>query len=182
MLIAYASGHKRIKEVVGMVLQKLGVGPAALFSTLGRTAARGIETLVTAEMLPVWIAELDAKIKGGDLRIHNNEKWDPSTWPKEAKGYGFHEAPRGALGHWVVIKDGKVANYQCVVPGGWNSSPRDAKGQRGPYEAALIDTPIKDANKPLEILRTIHSFDPCMACAIHVVDAEQNEIIKVKAQ
>jgi len=180
MLIAYASGHKRIKEVVGMVLQKLGVGPAALFSTLGRTAARGIETLVTAEMLPVWIAELDATIKGGDLRIHNNEKWDPSTWPKEAKGYGFHEAPRGALGHWVVIKDGKVANYQCVVPGGWNSSPRDAKGQRGPFEAALVDTPIKDPNKPLEILRTIHSFDPCMACAIHVVDSDWSEIIKVR--
>jgi [NiFe] hydrogenase large subunit/hydrogenase large subunit len=180
MLIAYASGHQRIKEVVTMVLQKLGVGPAALFSTLGRTAARGIETLVTAEMLPVWIDELAAKIKGGDLRIHNNEKWDPSTWPKEAKGYGFHEAPRGALGHWVVIKDGKVANYQCVVPGGWNSSPRDAKGQRGPFEAALIDTPVKDPNKPLEILRTIHSFDPCMACAIHVVDSQWGEIIKVR--
>jgi [NiFe] hydrogenase large subunit/hydrogenase large subunit len=180
MLIAYASGHKRVKEVVTMVLQKLGVGPAALFSTLGRTAARGIETLITAEMLPVWIDDLAAKIKGGDLRIHNNEKWDPSTWPKEAKGYGFHEAPRGALGHWVVIKDGKVANYQCVVPGGWNSSPRDAKGQRGPFEAALVDTPLKDPNKPLEILRTIHSFDPCMACAIHVVDSQWEEIIKVR--
>lgn len=180
MLIAYASGHKRIKEVVNMVLQKLGVGPAALFSTLGRTAARGIETLVTAEMLPVWIDELDAKIKSGDLRIHNGDKWDPSTWPKEAKGYGFHEAPRGSLCHWVVINDGKVANYQCVVPGGWNSSPRDAKGNPGPYEAALIGTPLKDPNKPLEILRTIHSFDPCMACAIHVVDSNRDEILKVK--
>lgn len=180
MLIAYASGHKRVKEVVGLVLSKLGVGPAALFSTLGRTAARGIETLVTAEMLPVWIDDLAAKIKGGDIRIHNNEKWDPSTWPKEAKGFGFHEAPRGALGHWVVIRDGKVANYQCVVPGGWNSSPRDAKGQRGPFEEALMDTPIKDPNKPLEVLRTIHSFDPCMACAIHVVDANRDPIIKVR--
>jgi len=180
MLIAYASGHKRVKEVVGLVLSKLGVGPAALFSTLGRTAARGIETLVTAEMLPVWIDDLAAKIKAGDIRIHNNEKWDPSTWPKEAKGFGLHEAPRGALGHWVVIKDGKVANYQCVVPGGWNSSPRDAKGQRGPYEAALVDTPINDPNKPLEVLRTIHSFDPCMACAIHVVDANRDQIIKVR--
>jgi [NiFe] hydrogenase large subunit/hydrogenase large subunit len=181
MLVAYASGHKRVKEVVNMVLQKLGVGPAALFSTLGRTAARGIETLVTAEMLPVWIDELDAKIKSGDLRIHNSDKWDPSSWPKEAKGFGFHEAPRGALCHWVVIKDGKVANYQCVVPGGWNSSPRDAKGQRGPFEAALLDTPVKDPNKPLEILRTIHSFDPCMACAIHLVDPQNNTLIKVKA-
>ncbi len=180
MLIAYASGHKRVKEVVGLVLSKLGVGPAALFSTLGRTAARGIETLVTAEMLPVWIDDLAAKIKAGDIRIHNNEKWDPSTWPKEAKGFGLHEAPRGALGHWVVIKDGKVANYQCVVPGGWNSSPRDAKGQRGPYEAALVDTPIKDPNKPLEVLRTIHSFDPCMACAIHMVDSNRDPIIKVR--
>jgi hydrogenase large subunit len=180
MLIAYASGHKRIKEVVGLVLGKLGVGPAALFSTLGRTAARGIETLVTAEMLPVWIDELTAKIKSGDIRIHNNEKWDPSTWPKEAKGFGFHEAPRGSLGHWVVIKDGKVANYQCVVPGGWNSSPRDAKGQKGPYEEALMNTPIHDPNKPLEILRTIHSFDPCMACAIHVVDSKMDPIIKVR--
>ena len=181
MLVAYASGHQRIKEVVNMVLGKLGVGPAALFSTLGRTAARGIETLVTAEMLPVWIDELTAKIKSGDLRIHNGEKWDPSTWPKEAKGYGFHEAPRGALAHWIVIKDGKVDNYQCVVPGGWNSSPRDAKGNPGPYEAALIGTPLKDPNKPLEILRTIHSFDPCMACAIHLVDPENNALIKVKA-
>ena len=180
MLIAYASGHQRIKEVVTMVLQKLGVGPAALFSTLGRTAARGIETLVTAEMLPVWINELDAKIKSGDLRIHNGDKWDPSTWPKEAKGYGFHEAPRGSLCHWIVINDGKVANYQCVVPGGWNSSPRDAKGNPGPYEAALIGTPLKDPNRPLEILRTIHSFDPCMACAIHVVDSNRDEILKVK--
>jgi len=181
MLVAYASGHKRIKEVVNMVLQKLGVGPTALFSTLGRTAARGIETLVTAEMLPVWIDELDAKIKSGDLRIHNSDKWDPSSWPKEAKGFGFHEAPRGSLCHWVVIKDGKVANYQCVVPGGWNSSPRDAKGQRGPFETALLDTPVKDPNKPLEILRTIHSFDPCMACAIHIVDPQNNTLIKVKA-
>jgi hydrogenase large subunit len=180
MLVAYASGHQRIKEVVNMVLGKLGVGPAALFSTLGRTAARGIETLVTSEMLSVWIDELAAKMKSGDLRIHDNAKWEPSSWPKEAKGYGFHEAPRGSLCHWVVIKDGKVANYQCVVPGGWNSSPRDAKGQRGPFEAALLDTPIKDPNRPLEVLRTIHSFDPCMACAIHVVDSKHDEIIKVK--
>jgi len=90
MLIAYAAGHKRIKEVVDSVLKKLGVGPEALFSTLGRTAARGIETLVTAEMLPVWIDDLAGRMKAGDLRIHNGEKWDPASWPKEAKGYGFH--------------------------------------------------------------------------------------------
>lgn len=182
MLVAYASGHKRIVEVVNSVLGKLGVGPAALFSTLGRTAARGVETLVTAEMLPVWINELAANIKKGDYKIHNGDKWEPSTWPAEAKGYGFHEAPRGTLCHWVVIKDKKVANYQCVVPGGWNSSPRDAKNQRGPFEEALIGTPVADPNKPVEILRTIHSFDPCMACAVHLVDSEGKELFKVKVK
>jgi len=180
MLVAYGSGHKRVKEVVTMCLQKLGVGPAALFSTLGRVAARGIETLVTAEMLPTWLDQLAANMAKGDLRIHNGEKWDPSTWPKEAKGFGFHEAPRGCLCHWINIRDGKVANYQAVVPSTWNGSPRDAKGQRGPWEAALVGTPVHDVNKPVEILRTVHSFDPCMACAVHVVDPEGKEITRIK--
>ena len=180
MLVAYASGHKRVQEVVNSVLKKLGVGPAALFSTLGRVAARGIETLVTAEMLPTWLDQLAANMKKGDYRIHNGEKWEPSTWPKDAKGYGFHEAPRGALGHWIRIKDGKIANYQCVVPSTWNGSPRDAKGRRGPYEEALIGTPVKDPEKPVEILRTIHSFDPCMACAVHVVDATGKEVTRIR--
>lgn len=180
MLVAYASGHKRVQEVVNYVLKKLNVGPAVLFSTLGRTAARGIETLVTAEMLPVWLDELAANMKKGDYRIHNNERWDPSTWPREAQGYGFHEAPRGALGHWVKIKDSKIDNYQIVVPSTWNGSPRDAKGQRGPYEAALIGTPVQDPEQPVEILRTVHSFDPCMACAVHVVDAEGKEVTRIK--
>ena len=180
MLVAYASGHKRVKEVVNMVLKKLGAGPAALFSTLGRVAARGVETLVTAEMLPVWTGQLAENMKKGELRIHNGEKWDPSTWPSEAKGYGFYEAPRGALGHWINIKDKKIANYQCVVPSTWNGSPRDAKGQRGPYEASLIGTPVADPTKPVEILRTVHSFDPCMACAVHVVDPEGKEVVRVQ--
>jgi [NiFe] hydrogenase large subunit/hydrogenase large subunit len=180
MLVAYAAGHKRVKEVVDSVLKKLGVGAGALFSTLGRVAARGIETLVTAEMLPVWLDQLAANMKKGDYRIHNGDKWDPSSWPKEARGYGFHEAPRGALGHWVLIKDEKIANYQCVVPSTWNGSPRDAKNQRGPYEASLIGTPVADPNKPVEILRTVHSFDPCMACAVHVVDAAGKEVTKIK--
>lgn len=181
MLIAYASGHKRIKEVIDGVLKRLNVGPEALFSTLGRTAARGIETWVVSEMIPVWVEELASRMKAGDLQIHDGQKWDPSSWPAEARGYGFHEAPRGALCHWVIIKDGKVANYQCVVPGGWNSSPRDAQGQRGPYEAALVDTPVQDPAKPLEILRTVHSFDPCMACAVHMVDADRKELVRVRA-
>ncbi len=180
MLVAYASGHKRIQEVINLVLKKLNVGPEALFSTLGRTAARGVETLVTAEMLTVWIEQLIENIKRGDFRVHDGSKWDPSTWPKEAQGYGFHEAPRGALGHWVRIKDRKIANYQCVVPSTWNGSPRDAKGQRGPYESALVGTPVKDPNQPIEILRTIHSFDPCMACAVHVLDAEGKPVTKIR--
>ncbi len=181
MLVAYASGHKQVKDAVDMALKKLGVGVEALFSTLGRTAARGFETLVTVDMLPVWINQLAQNMHTGDFRIHNGDKWEPSSWPKEAKGYGFHEAPRGSLCHWVVIKDGKVANYQCVVPGGWNTCPRDAKGQPGPLEAALKGTPLKDPNRPLEILRTVHSFDPCMSCAIHIVDPNHNEIVKVRA-
>ena len=180
ILVAYASGHKETKAVVDLVLGKLGVGAPALFSTLGRTAARGIDALLIAQQTPKWLDELIGNISKGDYRIHNNESWDPSTWPVEAKGYGFHEAPRGALGHWIKIKDQKILNYQAVVPSTWNASPRDAKGQRGAYEAALVGTPVADPNKPLEILRTIHSFDPCLACAVHVMDVNGNEVVKVK--
>jgi Ni,Fe-hydrogenase I large subunit len=180
MLVAYAKGHERVRALVGMVLGKLKVGPEALFSTLGRTAARGIETLVIAEQLLGWVDQLAANMEGGDLRIHSDEKWDPSSWPDEAQGWGFHEAPRGALGHWVHIQKGKIAGYQAVVPSTWNGGPRDAKGQRGPYEEALVGTPIADPTKPLEILRTVHSFDPCMACAAHIVDVSGRKIAEVK--
>lgn len=180
ILVAYASGHKETVAAVNMVLGKLGVGAPALFSTLGRTAARGVDALLIAQQTPKWLDELIGNISKGDYRIHNNESWDPATWPDEAKGYGFHEAPRGALGHWIKIKDQKILNYQAVVPSTWNASPRDAKGQRGPYEAALVGTPVADQNKPLEILRTIHSFDPCLACAVHVMDVNGNEVVKVK--
>jgi [NiFe] hydrogenase large subunit/hydrogenase large subunit len=180
LLVAYASGHKETQAAVGLVLKHLNVGAEALFSTLGRTAARGLDCLITAQQLPAWHGQLVESIANGDLRIHNGEKWDPSTWPKEAAGYGWHEAPRGALGHWIKIKDGQILNYQAVVPSTWNASPRDHKGQRGPYEEALIGTPIADINRPVEILRTIHSFDPCLACAVHLLDATGNELIRVK--
>jgi Ni,Fe-hydrogenase I large subunit len=180
MLVAYSRGHERVRELVGMVLSRLNAGPEALFSTLGRTAARGIETLVIAEQLLGWLDKLASNMGSGDLQIHNDEKWDPSSWPEEAEGWGFHEAPRGALGHWVRIERGKIAGYQAVVPSTWNGGPRDAKGQRGPYEEALVGTPIADPEKPLEILRTVHSFDPCMACAAHVVDARGRKIAEVK--
>ncbi len=180
MLVAYASGHERVRELVHYVLDALGAGPEILFSTLGRTAARGIETLVVAEQLGKWIDELAANIERGDYAIFNGEKWDPKAWPKEAEGWGSTEAPRGALGHWVRIKDGKIENYQAVVPSTWNGSPRDAKGQPGAYEAALIDTPVADPERPIEILRTIHSFDPCMACAVHVVDKYGREVTRIR--
>jgi Ni,Fe-hydrogenase I large subunit len=176
MLVAYASGHARVRELVDSVLAKLGVGPEALFSTLGRVAARGIETLVLAEKIDDWIDGLTDNMKRGELRIADNSKWKPESWPQDATGVGFHEAPRGALGHWVHITDGHIANYQIVVPSTWNAGPRDAGSKRGPYEEALIGTPVADAEQPIEILRTIHSFDPCMACGVHVVDARGREL------
>ena len=181
MLVAYGSGHPRVKELVGMVLGKLSVGAEALFSTLGRVAARGIETLVLAERMETWLDQLAENMGRRDLRIHDNSKWDPASWPAEATGAGFHEAPRGALGHWVHINRGAIENYQCVVPSTWNGGPRDAAGNRGPYEEALLGTPMADPGKPLEILRTIHSFDPCMACGVHVVDVQGREIVRVRA-
>lgn len=179
MLVAYASGHKPVKDAVDGVLGKLGVGPEALFSTLGRTAARGVDCLVIAREMPKWHDQLMANIGKGDFATHNDEKWDPSTWPGESSGYGWHEAPRGALGHWIRIRDRKILSYQAVVPSTWNASPRDGKGARGPYEAALVGTPMADPNKPLEILRTVHSFDPCLACAVHVLDLKGKELVKV---
>jgi len=172
MLIAYAAGHAEVKAAVDGVLAKLNAPATALFSTLGRIAARAIEAHVMAGQVSKWVAELGDKLGHGDRRVHNGEKWDPDTWPKEAQGWGFHEAPRGALAHWIQIDDKKIKNYQCVVPTTWNAGPRDAKGQRGAYEASLLKTPIADPERPLEILRTIHSFDPCLACAVHVVDGQ----------
>jgi len=180
MLVAYASGHPRVKELVGAVLAKLSVGPEALFSTLGRVGARGIETQLLAEKMDDWVSALAENMGRRDLRIHDNSKWEPNSWPAECTGAGFHEAPRGALGHWVEIRDGRIANYQCVVPSTWNAGPRDAAGKRGPYEEALIGTPVHDPAKPVEILRTVHSFDPCIACGVHVVDTQRRELARVR--
>jgi [NiFe] hydrogenase large subunit/hydrogenase large subunit len=180
MLVAYVSGHARVKELVGGALKTLNVGPDALFSTLGRVAARGIETQLLAEKMGDWVDALGANMASGELRIHDNSKWEPSSWPADAMGAGFHEAPRGALGHWVSIHNGVINNYQCVVPSTWNAGPRDAKGRRGPYEEALLETPVADPKRPLEILRTVHSFDPCMACGVHVVDAAHREMASVR--
>lgn len=180
LLVAYARGNKEVQEAVNGALKHLNVPVEALFSTLGRTAARGIETKLIAGWTIEFYNQLLANIKNGDSRMANTEKWDPKTWPAEAKGVGFTEAPRGGLAHWIKIKDGKTENYQQVVPTTWNASPRDGKGQRSPYEAALIGTPVADPKLPLEIIRTIHSFDPCLACAVHLYDEHGNHISKVQ--
>jgi len=178
-IVGYARGHKEMTEQVNLVLKTLDVPVTALFSTLGRTAARGLEAQWAAHKMRYFYDQLIANIKAGDLNTANVDKWEPSSWPKEAKGVAPVEAPRGALAHWVKIKDTKIENYQCVVPTTWNAGPRDAKGQIGAYEASLLNTPMVNPEQPLEILRTIHSFDPCLACATHVMSPDGQELAKV---
>jgi hydrogenase large subunit len=180
MLVAYGSGVQKVQDLVNSTLQELNAQPAALFSTLGRVAARALEAAYLLDWMDTWLAELTKNMNSGDLRTADTSKWDPSTWPAEAQGWGPHEAPRGALGHWVKIKDQKIENYQAVVPSTWNAGPRDEKGQTGPYEASLVGTPVGVPDQPVEILRTIHSFDPCLACAVHVVDAKGEEKVRVE--
>ena len=180
LVIAYAAGNGRVKELVDGTLKKLDLPMTALFSTLGRTAARGLETLWAAEQLKADLDQLVANIKGGNSATANTDKWEPSTWPAAARGVGYCEAPRGALGHWIDIRDGKIANYQCVVPTTWNASPRDATGAIGAYEASLLGVPMANPSKPLEILRVIHSFDPCLACATHVIGEDGEELTRVQ--
>lgn len=181
MLVAYASGRTEVQDLVNTVLGKLNVPVAALFSTLGRTAARGLETQLISNWALEFYDQLLSNIKDGDTRMFNGEKWKPKSWPSEARGVGLTEAPRGALAHWIIIKDQKIDNYQLVVPTTWNGSPRDMEGQRSAYEASLIGTPVADLEKPLEILRTIHSFDPCIACAVHLYDPEGRLVTQIKA-
>ncbi len=181
-IIGYAKGIPEFKEPVDKVLTDLGLPITALFSTLGRTAARGLECSWAAAKMRHFQDKLVANIKAGDSNTANVDKWDPSTWPKEAKGVGTTEAPRGALGHWVRIKDGRIDNYQCVVPTTWNGSPRDPAGNIGAFEAALMNTPLADPEQPLEILRTLHSFDPCLACSTHVLSPEGEELTRVKVR
>jgi len=161
---------------------KLGLGKPAplsvIFSTVGRTAARAIETELMADVMLGWCDELAANVASGDLKTW--QEFDFDTVAKDAKGYGMAEAPRGALGHWIVIKDGKIENFQAVVPSTWNAAPRDYKGRLGAYESSLVGTKVADPEQPLEILRTVHSFDPCIACAVHIVDTKGKELSKFK--
>lgn len=181
VLALYATGNEATGDLVDLTLKTLDAPIEALFSTLGRTAARAIESKVYADHMAAIYDDLIAIIKSGATATFNDEKWEPRSWPASARGFGFMDAPRGALGHWVVIKDQKIENYQMVVPTTWNASPRDRDGQSGAYEASLIGTPMADPDQPLEILRTIHSFDPCLACAVHLIDANGTSIGQTSA-
>ncbi|MDR1660510.1 MAG: nickel-dependent hydrogenase large subunit [Desulfovibrio sp.] len=176
MLVDYSHNHNTVKPLVDFVLKKLSVGPEALFSTLGRTAARGIQTLVVAQQMEQWLTEYEANIGKGDKKIVEDYEA-----PKNAKGVGFVNAPRGGLSHWLrTDENGKIANFQLVVPTTWNLGPRDSQSIPGAAEEALVGTPVADPKRPVEILRTIHSFDPCIACAVHVIDGQTNEVHKFK--
>jgi [NiFe] hydrogenase large subunit len=175
VLVAYAKGHPDIKPVVDNVLKTLEVPVSALFSTLGRTAARGIEALVIGEAMQGWTMELVENLKKGDTSTYQSYEM-----PESAMGVGLNDVPRGALGHWIQIENKKIKNYQYVVPSTWNLGPRDSAGKLGPVEEALIGTPVADPKKPLEVLRTVHSFDPCVACGVHVIDPDSNQVYKIK--
>ncbi|MCE1235511.1 MAG: nickel-dependent hydrogenase large subunit [Hyphomicrobiales bacterium] len=178
-IIGYAQNKAEFKDPTDKLLKDLGLPISALFSTLGRTAARALECQWAADQMRHFQDKLMATIKNGDSSTANTEKWKPESWPRQVKGVGFTEAPRGALGHWVKIENGKIDNYQAVVPTTWNGSPRDPKGGIGAFEAALMDTPLADPNQPLEIIRTLHSFDPCLACSTHVMSEDGQEMTKV---
>ena len=180
VLMLYASGHQPTRELTDKSLAQLDVPLAALYSTLGRTAARTLEAKLIADAMPGWYESLMKNINTGDVRTFNAQLWEPQSWPSHARGVGFTEAPRGALAHWVVIDDGLISNYQGVVPSTWNAGPRDSVGQQGPYEAALKGQALAVIEQPLEILRTIHSFDPCIACAVHLTAPGGEELLQVK--
>ncbi len=182
VLLLYAKGHAGTKELVDRALAQLQIPITALYSTLGRTAARTLETKIIGDAMQGWYDQLIANIKSGDTQTFNETLWDPSTWPQQAKGVGYMEAPRGALAHWIVIENGKIANYQAVVPSTWNAGPRDPEGQAGAYEAALQGHVLHDPQQPIEILRTIHSFDPCIACAVHLSNHQGEDLLQVKVR
>jgi hydrogenase large subunit len=178
ILVSYAAGNPRVRRSVDAVNAQLGITLRDYHSTMGRLLARGLRTRIMAELALEYLDRLIANLAAGDQTYANHTEIPAG----EFKGVGFHEAPRGSLSHWIVFKNRKIENYQTVVPSTWNASPRDEQGQAGPYEASLVGTPIAEAEKPLEVLRTVHSFDPCIACAVHALDPTGREITRVQAQ
>lgn len=182
LIVSIAKDVKHFKEPALDLLKELNLPLEAVYSTLGRHASRALECRWTAHKMVQYVDDLIANIKAGDETAANMQYWDPKTWPKECRGVGFCEAPRGALGHWCVIKDTRIANWQAIVPTTWNASPRSPEGQQGAFETSLMGTPVADPERPLEIIRTIHSFDPCLACATHVFDPQGHELCEVKVR
>ncbi len=179
LIVAYAAGHTDVQDLVKDTLGKLNVPVTALFSTLGRTAARGLDAALAMGWLKEFFGELMERVKINEVSTFNGEKWEPKSWPAECEGVGLVEAPRGSLAHWIKIKNGAIDNYQLVVPTTWNGSPRDAKQQHSSFEASLIGTPVANLEMPVEIIRTIHSFDPCLACAVHLYDPQGRHLNQV---
>ena len=180
MATAYADGQVDVRAAMNTALTTLGFEPDALFSTLGRMLARMVETRVLVKRAAGWLTELEANFAGGDLALVDGGSWDPGSWPATAEGSSLGEGPRGAVGHWVAIRDGIVRDYQIVDATTWNASPRDATGTRGPLEQALLGTRVSDPGQPLEILRTVHSFDPCVACAVHTFNPRAGGPIEIR--
>ena len=182
LIMSVAKDVKHFKEPALDLLKELNLPLEAVYSTLGRQAARALECNWTAHKMVQYVDDLIANIKSGDEVAANMEFWEPKTWPKECRGVGFCEAPRGALGHWCVIKNTRIENWQAIVPTTWNASPRSPEGQQSAFETSLIGTPVADPERPLEIIRTIHSFDPCLACATHVLDPQGHELCNVRVR
>jgi len=182
VLVGYARGDERTRRWTDAARSAISgharrpIEVEMLQSTMGRYAARAIRAAMLAELAEVNWSRLFENVTSGDVATHN-----PPSFPKgEVMGVGLHEAPRGTLSHWSVIKDGRLENYQAVVPTTWNAAPRNERGEPGPYEAALLGVPVARPEKPLEVLRTVHSFDPCMACACHAFDPDGRELSRVK--
>jgi hydrogenase large subunit len=182
VLSAYVQGDPETLEDVNPLLAQLKARPEQLNSTAGRILTRAVESVQLARALSTWLTELSTGIAGGSVQTFNPDKWDPQSWPSSAQGVGFAEVGRGTLSHWMKIDDKSISQYQCVVPSTWNGSGR-ANGQRGPYEEALANGhPLVRPKQPLEPLRTIHSFDPCQSCGIHVLDTTGVEVAWARVQ
>ena len=170
MLVAYGRGMAEAQGAINSFLIDTGLKFPTMYFVLGRMAARALETQVIAHAMEGWLDELTL---GGSAYI-------TSATPTSGTGMGLNEAPRGALGHWINIQNGKIGNYQMVVPSTWNFGPRCAGNKPGPMEQALVGVPVINMEKPLEILRTVHSLDPCIACAVHVIDPENDRAYEIR--
>ncbi len=179
VLMMYATRNAAVRSHVDQALHDLELPFSAMYSTMGRLLATAIDTQVMADQMQVWFDQLTANVASGDFRTHDASMFDPSTWPATAQGVGFTEAPRGALGHWLSIEATRIGNYQCVVPTTWNAAPRDQRGKGGAFESSLVGHALAVPDQPLELLRTIHSFNPCMACAVHLLDPRLEEMLEV---